>query len=676
MASRWRTWVLGEARDPLDPRTYHAISLVALLAWVGLGADPLSSSAYGPDEAFRALGSHTYLAGVLALATTATVITLSLAYSQIIQHFPFGGGGYTVATELLGPRWGVVSGSALLVDYVLTISVSIASAGDQVFSLVAPAHAGLKLPLEFAAIAVLVMMNLRGVKESVTLLAPIFALFVATHAVLIFGGIASHLGELPRVAAGVRSGFDGGLGTLGWVGLFGVFLRAYTMGGGTYTGIEAVSNGLPIMREPRVVTARRTMVYIAASLAITASGLLVAYLLFDVRPEPGKTLNAVVLERFAGGWSPGGLAVGPAFVVVSLVSAAALLVVAAQAGFLDGPRVMANMARDHWLPHRFIQLSERLTVQDGVLLMGAAAMATLAYTRGDIGALVTMYSINIFVTFSLSQLGMVRFWLGRGRGRGARRGLAINGVALVMCVGILIGTLYEKLGDGGWVTLVVTGTVVSTCFWIRRHYHAVQRSLHELEETMGALPAVAGRSVLAVDPARPTAILFVGGYGGLGIHALLSVQRLFPGQFANLVFASVGVIDAAVMRGVEEVDRLRADTERSLAEYVALAQRLGLAAASRMTMGTEVLDAGEAMARELAREVPRSIIFLGNLIFERERWFNRLLHNDTAYRLQRRLQFDGLNAMVLPVRVRAAKGRPVEIPTARKASTLPAVGRA
>ncbi|MGH7486212.1 MAG: amino acid transporter, partial [bacterium] len=134
MPSRLKRIVYGKARDPKDARTFHTISLIALLAWVGLGADGLSSSAYGPDEAFRALGSYTYLAPALALATTITVLTISLAYSQIIRHFPYGGGGYVVATELLGPRWGVVSGSALLVDYVLTISVSIAGGADQVFS--------------------------------------------------------------------------------------------------------------------------------------------------------------------------------------------------------------------------------------------------------------------------------------------------------------------------------------------------------------------------------------------------------------------------------------------------------------------------------------------------------------------------------------------------------------
>src|SRR6478609_6815517 len=134
MRPRLKRILYGRPRDVESPSTYHSISLIALLAWVGLGADGLSSSAYGPDEAFRALGDHGYLALGLAVATTVTVLVISLAYSQIIRQSPFGGGGYVVATELLGPKWGVISGSALLVDYVLTISVSIASGADQIFS--------------------------------------------------------------------------------------------------------------------------------------------------------------------------------------------------------------------------------------------------------------------------------------------------------------------------------------------------------------------------------------------------------------------------------------------------------------------------------------------------------------------------------------------------------------
>jgi amino acid transporter len=650
--SRLRTLLFGAPRDVQDPRTHHAISLVALLAWVGLGADGLSSSAYGPDEAFRALGRHGYLAIALALATGVTVLVISVAYGQIIKRFPFGGGGYVVATELLGPRVGVVSGSALLVDYVLTISVSVASSGDAIFSFLPPGLVAWKLPAEAAAIGFLVILNLRGVKESVAFLAPVFGLFVVTHLILIAGGIGLHLPDVPRVAGEVGHGFRAGVAELGAVGLLMVFVRAYSMGAGTYTGIEAVSNGIQIMREPKVQTARRTMTYMAFSLAITAAGILVCYLLFRVAPEEGKTMNAVLLERFAGGWHLGGLEVGSGFVVVTLLAEAALLVVAAQAGFIDGPRVMANMAHDSWLPHRFGQLSDRLTMQDGVLLMGGASLATLLWTRGDILHLVTMYSINVFVTFSLSQAAMLRYWW-KTRGEGRRRGFAIHGVAFALCAAILIGTVYEKGGQGGWVTIVVTGLVVALCFLIRRHYRNVQANLRRLDDILGALPPHPGGPRPVVDPKAPTAVLLVGGYGGLGVHALLTVQRTFPGFFRNFVFVSVGVIDSAAMKGIEEVDRVCARTQAALEQYVELAHRLKLAADYRMEVGTEAVAEAEKLCLAVAQEFPRAVFFAGKLVFQRERFFQRVLHNETAYQLQRRLQLGGLNAMVLPVRVLA-----------------------
>ncbi len=650
LLGRLRLLVFGAPRDPEDPRTFHSMSLIALLAWVGLGADGLSSSAYGPDEAFRALGDHRALAVFLALATTVTVLVISVAYAQIIQHFPFGGGGYVVASQLLGARTGVVSGAALLVDYVLTISVSIASGGDAIFSFLPAAAVPWKLPVEVAAILVLVVLNLRGVKESVSILAPIFGLFLLSHAILIVAGIGSHVGQLPRVAGEVHRGLQGSVAQLGLLGTFAVFVRAYSMGGGTYTGIEAVSNGLQIMREPKVKTARHTMAYMAVSLSVTAGGILLAYLLFDARAEEGKTLNAVLLERFAGGWHPGGLPAGHLFVVGTLLTEAALLFVAAQAGFIDGPRVMSNMATDSWLPHRFAQLSDRLTMRDGVLLMGGASLATLLYTGGDIGALVTMYSINVFVTFSLSQLAMVRYWIAK-REPGRARGLAIHGVALALCASILVGTVWEKGREGGWVTILVTGLLVLLCFLIRAHYRKVHRSLERLDEIMAAIPSHHGGTLPPIDPAAPTAVLLVGAYGGLGIHALLTVKRVFGDHFRNFVFLSIGVIDSATMKGVEEVDRVRLRTDTALQQYVALANRLGLPAEGYMEMGTEAVAEAERLCRLIAQRFPRAVFFAGKLVFEKERLFQRLLHNETAYQIQRRLQFDGLNAMVLPVRV-------------------------
>ncbi|HVE42146.1 MAG TPA: amino acid permease, partial [Planctomycetota bacterium] len=329
--------VIGKPRDLADRSIYHHLSLIAFLAWVGLGADGLSSSAYGPEEAFKTLGEHSYLAFGLAGLMAMTVLIISAAYSRIIEAFPHGGGGYVVATKLLGRGAGVVSGSALLVDYVLTITVSIAAAGDALFSL-KPEWVQWKLPSEIFFIIFLTILNLRGVRESVITLTPVFLIFVVTHIILITGGILAHTSQFPETISHARSGLSSGLATLGMGGLLLRFIHAYSLGGGTYTGIEAVSNGLAIMREPRVRTAKRTMLYMGTSLAFTASGLLFCYLLWHVEPVDGKTMNAVLTERFVQV-----VPLGTAFVFLTLVSEGALLVVAAQAGFVDGPRVLANM---------------------------------------------------------------------------------------------------------------------------------------------------------------------------------------------------------------------------------------------------------------------------------------------------------------------------------------------
>jgi len=649
---RLRRLLHGRPRNLRDPRTYHQISLIAFLAWVGLGADGLSSSAYGPEEAFKALGEAHYLAWGLIAAIAVTVFVISYAYTKIIEHFPFGGGGYVVASQLLGPRFGVVSGSALLVDYVLTITTSVAAGTEASFSFLPSSVQPLKLPAEFAVLLALTLLNLRGVKESVTALMPIFVLFLITHAVLLLGVVLQRAWELPGVLRESHQGLRQGLAAMGLGGVVALFLRAYSMGAGTYTGIEAVSNGLQIMREPRVETGKRTMVYMALSLALVAGGVMLGYLLVHAEPVPGKTLNAVLAERFAQGL--GGA--GRPFVVVTLAAETALLLVAAQTGFLDGPRVMANMANDGWLPHRFGNLSSRLVTEDGVLLMAGASASTLLYTGGHVGTLVLMYAINVFVTFSLSQLAMVRYWVRRRRvapSPGWARHLAVHGVGLALCAGILVVNVVEKFAVGGWLTLTVTAALVALCLAVRRHYQKVQARISRLDAVMDALPppGAPAQAPPAVDPGRPAAVLLVSGYGGLGIHALLTVQRLFPGPFQSFVFVSVGAVDAATMKGVAEVDRVREVTRAGLARYVALAHRLGLAATSRMAVGTETVAEAERLCRQVAREFPRAVFFAGKLIFQREGWLQRLLHNETANQLQRRLQFAGINTMVLPVRV-------------------------
>ncbi|HTB80246.1 MAG TPA: APC family permease [Opitutaceae bacterium] len=638
--------LLGKPRDVHDPHLFHKISLIAFLAWVGLGADGLSSSAYGPDEAFRAILDHRYLAVALALATAGTVFIISLAYSRLIEHFPAGGGGYVVATKLLGPSWGVISGCALLVDYVLTITTSMAAAVDQVFSFIPPHYAHLKLGIECALIVVLILLNLRGVKESVAVVVPIFMLFIVTHAIVLVGCLVMHGHNLPAMAGQLSDGLRSDYHQLGLWAIFLIFMNAYSRGAGTYTGIEAVSNGVPIMREPRVATAKRTMLYMAASLAITAGGILLCYVLVNAAPEEGKTLNAVLIERLGfGSW----------FVVLSLVAEGGLLFVAAQTGFIDGPRVMANMSLDGWLPHRFSVLSERLTMHYGVLLIGGASIMSLFYTGGDVTALVTMYSINVFVTFSLSQLGMCRFWIAKRREESAAwlRPLLLHSVALTLCALILIMVVVEKFTEGGWMTLLVTSALIGLCWLIRRHYRDVQARLRHLSEILVDLPKSShvAPADAVLDPAQPTAVMLVAAYSGLGVHSLLAVLRTFPRHYKQVVFASVGVLDSGNFKGAEEVEHLEVKVRADLEKYCELARGLGLPAAFRLGSGIDPVSEAVKLCEGIAGEFPRAVFFGGKLIFQRETWWGRVLHNETAFAIQRRLQWLGRPMLVLPVRV-------------------------
>jgi len=644
--------LFGAPRNLQDPRVFHSISLIAFLAWVGLGADGLSSSAYGPDESFRALGTHTYLAIGLAFATAFTVFIISYAYSRVIEHFPYGGGGYVVATRLLGPKFGVVSGSALLVDYVLTIAVSIASGADQVFSVLPHEWLHYKLVVVCVVIGILTMLNLRGVKESVKILMPIFLVFLLMHAILIIGGISTHAMEAGPVVHEIRTGFSSGLSTLGFMGLFLIFVRAYSMGAGTYTGIEAVSNGLQIMREPKVETGKKTMLLMAISLAVTAGGILVCYLLFHVMPKRGMTMNAVLLENFASTWQIAGFHIGKWFIIITLGSEALLLFVAAQAGFIDGPRVMANMAADSWMPHRFNSLSDRLTMQNGVLIICVASILTLIYTGGDTSTLVLMYSINVFLTFSLSETGMVRYWfMHRKKYPDWYRKITIHIIGLTLCVSILVVNILEKFTEGGWITLLITSGLIGLCFFIKKHYLGVKDHLKRLDDVLNDIPTSSGGVIPELDRTKPTAVILVGGYGGLGIHTLLNIIKLFPNLFKNFIFLSVGVVDSVKLKGVEEVNEMSAETEQGLKQYAELTQRLGFAATYRQSVGTEVVSEAERLCNKIAKEYPRAVFFCSKLVFEREKWYQRLLHNETAAQIQRRLQFDGLTVMVMPVRV-------------------------
>jgi amino acid transporter len=649
-----RDFFLGKPKDPLDPQVFHQISLIAFLAWVGLGADGLSSSAYGPEEAYLALGQHYYLALPLALLMGVTVFVISASYSHIIELFPTGGGGYLVATKLLGARTGLVSGSALVVDYMLTITISIASSADALFSFLPVTLQPYKIGVEVLLILALIVLNLRGVKESVMFLLPIFLLFIVMHSIAIALGVLPQLGNLPRLVASSYRETVGDVEGLGLLATLGILLHAYSLGGGTYTGIEAVSNGLQILREPRVETGKKTMIYMATSLAFTASGILLCYLLNRATHEPGRTLNATVFSSIFGSFLGVGSPLATSLAIVILITEAALLVVAAQAGFLDGPRVLSSMALDSWMPHRLSHLSDRLVTRNGIWFMGLCSLGFLIYSRGEVKLLVVMYSINVFLTFTLSQLGMCSHWWQVRNNQAAWLGkFCINGMGLLLTGMILVVTVMTKFIEGGWVTLAVTLSFVLLCQEVRRHYDRVRRALKRLDDTLLNIPFHPDlkEPVPSKSADAPTAAIIVRDFDGIAVHTLLNVQRLFPNHFKNVVFISVGVIDTGQFKGQQEIESLRRHKVDDLKSFVEFANCLGWYAEYRFELGVDLIAELESLCKAVAKEFPRCVFFSGKLVFQEENLFTRLLHNHTPFTLQQRLQFAGREMMILPIRV-------------------------
>jgi hypothetical protein len=480
-------------------------------------------------------------------------------------------------------------------------------------------------------------------------LVPVFVLFALTHLAVFAIAFLRHIPELAQTASTCTEQLRQGLDTIGAAGLLLVLAHAYSLGGGTYTGIEAVSNGLPLMREPRVQTANRTLLYMGISLAFVATALLVLYLIWNVVPVAGKTLNAVLFET-----SMSGLPFGEPLVALTLLSEGALLVIAAQTGFIGGPRVLANLALDSWMPRRFSALSERLTTHNGIMLMGVASLLALFYTRGDVRALVVMYSINVFITSTLAMWGMTRLTL-RDRGRESRRWLRhtiLFTIGTVMCGGILILIVVEKFMQGGWITLLVTGSLFALCLYVKHRYDVVERKLDQLPVDIAISDPTRIQRTPPPDPNQPTAGILVGSFGGLGIHTMLNVFRAFPGHFKNLVFISIGAVDAGEFKGQFAVDALRKRQEEMLQKYVDLARSLGIPATYRYELGPEIVEEATQLCVAIAEEFPKITFFSGKVIFTDEGWFDRILHNQTAFAIQRRLHWADRIMVVLPVRLR------------------------
>jgi len=647
LGKRIKQLLIGNPLNPFTPNMLRHVSLVAFLAWVGLGADGLSSSCYGPEEAYIALGPHPHFALYIAIATALTVFVISLGYNQVIELFPSGGGGYKVASQLLSPYIGLVSGAALIVDYVLTIAVSTASAMDAVFSLLPSDWFHYKLLFEVGLIFVLLLLNMRGMKESIRFLLPIFLGFFVVHVYLIVYGIAVHRQGLMLIIPTTIDETRNTIAAVGWIPVLALILHAYSLGSGTYTGLEAVSNNVNRLREPRVATGKWTMFYMAVSLSMTAAGMILLFLLWEPHPQAGQTLNAIVFHSILGNSDTGKLVLS-----ITLLLEAGLLFVAANTGFLAGPSVLANMAIDGWMPNRFRHLSTRLVIQNGLFLFGLFAIAILLWCRGKVSLLVVLYSINVFITFSLSLFGMCVYWA-RERRQASPAWLwrlLFSFLAFSITSGILCVTLITKFQSGGWLTVVITCTVIFICLLIKRHYNKFSKKLAQLDIQLKQ-PIVHALNPVALDFQQPTAVILVGKSTGVAMHTLLNVIRMFPRHFKNFVFLSAGIVDVESFAGQSSLEQMRTEVNENLQYFVDYCHQYGIAAEAYASFGTDTVEELTTLAEKVGKKYSNCIFFSSKLIFEHENFITRFLHNETPLTVQRNLHLKGKELVILPMKI-------------------------
>ncbi len=658
---RFKNIFIGRAKTLQDKSIFHKLSLVAFFAWIGLGADGISSSCYGPEEAFRNLQGHPMLAIFVAMGTVFTIFIISSSYSQIIKLFPQGGGGYLVGSKLLSPTIGMISGCALIIDYVLTITISVSSGTDALFSFFPETMHSYKLGVAIVGVCLLILLNLRGVKESVLSLTPIFVVFIVSHVFVIIYAIVIKANDFETVSVETSSQLHASISQLGLWGTLFIILKAYSMGAGTFTGIEAVSNGMPILREPRVKTAKRTMLLMATSLSFIVMGLMIAYALYSVQISPTKTLNAVLFDSVTAKWDPFW---SKGFILTTLISEAALLFVAAQTGFIDGPRIMANMAIDKWFPKKFASLSDRLVTMNGVLLMGISAIVMMALSKGSVQLLVVLYSINVFITFSISQLGMVKhWWIERGKLEHWKRKLSVNGIGFVLTFFILISVTVIKFGEGGWITLLITGLFIILAIQIKRHYFKTavrlnkvrQNALSDMQETLSHLPGYDSHhepASVKYDPNAKTAIILVSGFGGTGLYTFLRINESFNGIYKNFIFIRVGVINSKIYRGSAELDHFKRSVKDDGSKYVKIVNQFGFYGKSIWTIGTDPVSEVYLIVKRLIPLLPNPTFFGGQLVFSKTFFMSQLLHNHTLFSIQKRFFKFGIPIVIFPIKVK------------------------
>jgi amino acid transporter len=496
------------------PRSSRELGQQLLPRWQALpvfSSDPLSSVAYATQELLLVLvlaGTGALaLAGPLAAGIAILLVIVIASHRQSVRAYPQGGGAYVVARENLGTTPGLVAAGALLVDYTLTVAVSVA-AGVAAIVAALPELAGARVPIALGLVALVALANLRGVREASVLLAmPTYA-FVAVMLTLVAVGVGRcALGTCPQAAsAGVDVAPQQALTAL-------LVLRAFSIGATALAGVEAVSNGVTAFRYPQARNAAATLA-IMGGIAVTLF-LGITYLAVATSVVPAGGGERTVVAQIA-------LAVlgdGVGFYAVQVVTAL-ILVLAANTAFASFPRLASVLARDRWLPRQLVARGDRLVFSNGIIVLSVAAMALVAAYGADVSALIQLYVVGVFISFTLSQAGMVRHWL-RVRGPGWRGSVALNGVGAAATGVVLVVVAATQLLGGAWLVLVAIPLLVVLMRGISRHYAAVSLALRShVADAATQRPHHAVILIDRVDESAARAVSYALGTGARSVAAI------------------------------------------------------------------------------------------------------------------------------------------------------------
>ncbi|MBO9539034.1 APC family permease [bacterium] len=430
-----------------------------------LSSDALSSVAYATEEILlvlvvagtASLGLSLPIAGAIALLLAA----VAFSYRQTIFHYPQGGGTYTVTKDNLGLRPALVAGSSLMVDYVLTVAVSVSSGVAAVTSAF-PALHPYKAPLAVGVVVLLTLANLRGTRESATIFVLPTYFFIGSMFVLLgLGAWKIALGAPPVEATteATRSASEA-------IGVF-LVLRAFASGCTAMTGTEAISNGIPIFREPQSRNAATTLSWMAALLALFFLGITFLAQHYAIHPAPEETVVSQLTRAIAGH--------GVLYYAVQ-ASTALILLLAANTSYADFPRLANFMAQDGFLPKQFTYFGDRLAYSTGIIVLGLLSGLLVALFRADTHALIPLYAVGVFVAFTLSQASMAWRWWSR-REPGWPRGLVINGVGALATGIVSLVVVVTKFVHGAWIIVLLIPLMVAAFSWVRTYYQCIERVL-------------------------------------------------------------------------------------------------------------------------------------------------------------------------------------------------------